>query len=307
MIPAFPDVRPVEVGDAPLLRDALGRSPRTACEFSFANFIIWRDFDHPAITALNGNICIRIDPPDEPPFFLEPLGERDLPQTVEALMRAAGRISRASPAFASRLCAGEYHLRPLPDHFDYLYRTRELAELKGRRYDGKRNHIKQLMRRHPAYHSRALERGDVAEVLDLFGEWSRHRRADNRPGAKLPELAYRCQRRAVERAFEHYEELGLMGEALVVEGRLVGFLLGSAERDEMAYIHLSYTRPGVPGAFQTLLWEACRKTFSRYEHLNLEQDLGMTGLRKTKQSYYPLRLEEKLEIRRQEKEGESMR
>lgn len=49
-----------------------------------------------------------------------------------------------------------------------------------------------------------------------------------------------------------------------------------------------------------MLWEACRNTFSEFEFVNLEQDLGLPGLRKIKNSYHPIRLEEKFEIVRNE-------
>jgi hypothetical protein len=75
-----------------------------------------------------------------------------------------------------------------------------------------------------------------------------------------------------------------------------GFILGSRLNPETASVHFQYGDPSLRGISQTLLWEACNKTFSSFKYINLEQDLGIPGLRKAKLSYYPLRLEKKFEI-----------
>ena len=113
----------------------------------------------------------------------------------------------------------------------------------------------------------------------------------------MPYFSRDCQRRALERALRDYERLGLSGGALVVRGELLGFIIASVGRAESAVVHFQYADAEVPGTYQALLWEACRRLFSGCAYVNLEEDLGVPGLRKTKLSYQPLRLEEKYEVR----------
>lgn len=298
MPPQFPEFREFSLSDRELFEKASGPCPRAACEYSFANLVIWRDFDRPMVTSINENLCVLLRPPVGDPFFLEPLGSNDIFETVEACIMHAGRVSRVSPLLAESLGGNGYGVRPIPEHFDYLYRTSELAELKGRRFDGKRNHIRRLQERYPRMEYAALSRDDSAAALFLFDEWQKFREARGPVFGALPALAYSCQRASVARLFESFDELEILGGKLLVDGDMAGFIAGSASGPDVACVHFCYSRPGFPGAFPLMLKEACGKTFSHFEQVNLEQDLGLAGLRKNKMSFYPFRLEEKFEISR---------
>ena len=184
----------------------------------------------------------------------------------------------------------------MPQHYDYVYRVADMAELKGRRYDGKRNHIKRMRRHHPVYTYGPLEREDRDAALALFEAWCAARPAIRGGEGRPEDLEYECQRKSLWRAFEAYEALGLVGGALRIDGALAGFVIASELTPEMACVHLEYHRPDVPGLAQTLLWESCRSTFAEFTYVNLEQDLGIEGLRRHKSSYHPVRMEEKFEV-----------
>jgi hypothetical protein len=61
-------------------------------------------------------------------------------------------------------------------------------------------------------------------------------------------------------------------------------------------VHFQYANAELSGIYQVLLRDACRHLFAGCTYVNLEEDLGIVGLRRTKLSYLPLRLEEKYEI-----------
>lgn len=292
--PEFPEFESLEPCHRCLFERYARTVRRDTCEFAFANLMIWRDFDRPTFTSMGGSLCIRIDPLVGRPFFLEPLGSNEVSEAVRACICHTGKVSMASSGLVSLLGGNGFRIRPLPEHFDYIYRTKDIAEMKGRRFDGKRNHIKRMRRLHPSCEYVELGESDAEGAIGLFDEWARAKR--ERGGGLLPRLAYECQRDSVRRAFEYFDELGLMGGALVIDGVMAGFIVGSRLRDDMACAHLCYARPGIAGAFPTLLQEACRRTLAQFELINLEQDMGLAGLRKNKLSFHPLRVEEKFEI-----------
>jgi len=295
MIPEFPELKPLESHDHPMLVDLLGRVAPAICDLSPANLYIWRDCEAPSLTRIGDNLCILVEPHLEPAYFLEPVGGSRREDAVRACLTRAERVSRVARPLADSLSPQEFDVRPLRDHFDYVYRTESLAELKGKKFDGKRNQIRKFTSSFPDFEFRPLDTSQFMGAMELFGKWA-ERRGSAGEGSR-PSFSNECQRHALERAFHDYELLGLVGGAIIVRGELQGFIMASLGQAESATVHFLYANAEVPGIYQVLLWEACRRLFTGCVYVNLEEDLGVPGLRKTKLSYLPLRLEEKYEIR----------
>ena len=287
-IPPHSYYKKLTIDDSSLLQELFRKYPKNICELSMNNLFLWEDFDRPQLTIINNNLCVLISPLNEPPYFLEPLGEERLLETANVCLNLTGRLSRATKDFVALLPPKIYQVKPLRDHFDYIYEIKELRELKGKKYDGKRNHIKNFQTSYPGYKTSHLTASRAKEVLALFDKWCE--------GKKQTELSYRAQRNAIGKVFYYFDKLSFSGLLVSVNDQMIGFIIGSELTPAMATVHFQYTDPAFAGASQFVLWEACRSLFNKYELINLEQDLGIEGLRKAKLSYQPLRLEEKFEV-----------
>ncbi len=292
MIPEYPKFKPLDLKDQELILEHLGMFRRNICELCPGNIYVWQEFDKTRLTMINQDLCLLLSPANESPFFLEPLGRNKLKDTVDICLKFAKRISRASEDFVSLFPPGSYKITPLRDHFDYLYLRQELAELKGKKFDGKRNHIKKFKSRFPQYEFVPLNEDHKKEALDLFERWF----AARKESRYFPKFSHGAQKKVLETAFSDFTGLNLLGGAILADGSLKGFMIGSQLNSETVSAHFSYADPDIMGGPQTLLFEACNKTFSSYKYVNLEQDLGIPGLRKAKLSYYPIKLEKKFEI-----------
>lgn len=293
MLPEYPNFKSLEFEDLSIIHKHLVHHPAKICEFSLTNLFIWKDFDHPKLTMINKNLCILVTPPNEPSYFLEPIGNHKILDTIKVCLEDAGKMSRLSEEFMFKLNLEEYHVSCLRDQFDYVYETKAFAELKGRKFDGKRNHIKNFKARHPDCEYRELTSEDKDKALKLFETWFKIRKESRH----FPKLAYTSQKHAVEKAFQYFDELKLLGGAIFIDKEIIGFTIASPLNKDTLSIHFHYGDPGLRGISQTLWWEAANKTYAKHKYLNLEQDLGIPGLRKSKLSYYPLRLEKKFEIK----------
>ena len=294
MIPAYPACKPLELADRPWIKKHLRASSREICELTLGNLFIWQDFDRTEVTCVNRNICLKVNARNGETYFLEPLGRNKLLETVEILLRSGGRLSRVSAGFAALLPKEYYRLLPLRDQFDYIYLRSDLAELKGRKFDGKRNHLKRFRTAHPAYIYKPLDRSLQTDALTLFTSWFQARKETQ----YFKRLAYPAQKNALLSAFANFQELHLCGGALYVDNALKAFTIGSSLNPATVSVHFLYADPALHGVFQATLWEASNKTYRDFKYLDLEQDLGIPGLRTSKLSYQPLRLEEKLEVKK---------
>jgi hypothetical protein len=298
MIPVYPKFKPVRVKDKDIISNCFNTVPRRICELSFPNLIIWGKFDRPQYTYINKNLCILISSVNEPPYFLEPLSKNKPMETLEICLEYAGRLSRLSEDYASEVAKDKFEIAELRNQFDYIYVRSDLAELKGKKFDGKRNHIKRFLSNYPDYQFVPLSKGSKKDAVDLFNKWFEIRKESK----FYPKLAYTAQKEAIELAFDNYDGLSLLGGGIILKGILKGFILGSKLNKEMVSSHFSYGDPEIAGISQMLLWEACNKAFSEYPYVDLEQDIGIPGLRSAKLSYHPMKLEKKYEIApRQEK------
>lgn len=297
MIPDYPALEPLGLGDLDALAEAYRAFAPGTCDASPVNLVIWQDCQKPALTRIHGNLCVLLCSHAEPPYFLEPYGANNLRETLRTCLEYIGMVSRVQARTLAGLPQAEFEVRPQRDTFDYIYRVQALAELKGKSFDGKRNHIRKFVRNHPDYEFRLMDPSLLHAAAELFEAWASARENGRSGTLAAGSLNHDCQRRALERAFAEYTRLGLIGGALLVRSAMQGFIVASPGAGDTAIVHFSYANPELQGVYQTLLWEACRRLFHPFTYLNLEEDMGIPGLRKTKLSWHPLKLEEKFCIK----------
>ena len=90
-----------------------------------------------------------------------------------------------------------------------------------------------------------------------------------------------------ESALTHFEDLGFQGGAIVIDSRLEAFSLGEALNENTAVIHIEKANPDIPGLYAAMNQRFCQNAWPSMDFINREQDLGLEGLRKAKESYHP--------------------
>ena len=284
--PAFPDLKPVGLEDQPVFAEYLDREPSEVCELNFANVFIWKDSEHPRWTILNGSLCVMVEPDFEDPYFLPPVGGERVPETIAACLALAPRLSRVPEAFVRRFGAG-FRVEEDPNNFDYLYRVEDLAELKGKRYDGKRNRIRKFESTF-AHEYHTLMRADVPGCVRLLEDWFE--------GKLNGDPCMRGEKKAIVQALASFERLGLKGGVVKVGGRVEAFTVGGRLAPDMAVIPIEIANPGLVGLAQWINREFVRREWSGYRLVNREQDVGLEGLRRAKLSYQPAGLVKKYNL-----------
>lgn len=288
--PAFPVLKPVSLEDRPILKEHLERAALGPCEMSFANIFIWRGSEHPRWTLLNGNLCVLVEPDFEPPYVLPPVGGADLERTVEACLTLAPRLSRV-PEDMARSLAATFRVEEDPGNFDYLYRVEDLAGLKGKRYDGKRNRVRKFESTF-AHEYHPLTPAEVPGCVRLLEDWFEEKRNGD-PYMQAEKLA-------IYEALEAFEPLGVKGGVVKVGGRVEAFTLGDRLTADTAVIPIEIANPGLVGLAQWINREFVRREWPGFAFVNREQDMGVPGLRQAKSSYYPHRLLKKFNVTRRD-------
>ncbi len=285
--PRFPEFKIIGLEDKEFISGFIRQFPSEACEMNFANIFIWRNSEHPKLTTINGNLCILCEPSLEPAYFLPPLGDIRIRETIELCLEFSPRLSRVPEAFVEQYCQG-LSSEPDPDNFDYIYLASDLCHLQGKRYDGKRNRIKKFERNH-TYRYLQLSADHVDLCRGLLEKWAREKEAQNQPVGS-------DQKAAIMEALTHFQDLDLRGGGIEVEGRLEAFSIGSPLNTTTAVIHIEIANPAYEGLSQLVNREFVRHAWAEYQFINREQDMGIAGLRRAKMSYHPHHLLKKYNV-----------
>jgi hypothetical protein len=162
---------------------------------------------------------------------------------------------------------------------DYIYLTEDLIKLEGRKYHRKRNHIKQFKEK-VSYRYIPLTSEWISECLRLETEWCDLRHCEAVPGLFNESMA-------IKEAFTHFEELGLKGGTILINGKVEAFTLGEPLNRDTAVIHIEKANSAYEGLYSLINQAFLENQWSGYTYVNREQDLGEEGLRKAKESYFP--------------------
>ncbi|MCX6844338.1 MAG: phosphatidylglycerol lysyltransferase domain-containing protein [candidate division WOR-3 bacterium] len=137
---------------------------------------------------------------------------------------------------------------------------------------------------------RQINAGNVPDCLALETSWCNLRHCDMDPG-----LA--AEQRAIAACFENWEQFSLIGGAVVVEGRIEAFAIGERLNSTTAVVHFEKANPELRGMYQLINQWFSRNELSEYAYVNREQDPGIEGLRKAKESYHPRHMVRKFTVR----------
>jgi len=200
------------------------------------------------------------------------LGYREFRYVPQQWLDSAGR-GEAEKLFVVREEDG-FH--------DYIYEREALASLGGRRYAKKRNLIAQFEKTYGASAAVGAMKGAcLKSCLDLFDHWERSR------GAAMD--ISKCERKAIANALASFRELEMSGVAVEIGGRLAGFAFGSRVNDDTWALNFEKADIAYKGLYQFLDREAARSVPASYQFIDKENDLGLAGLKKAKESYFPCR------------------
>lgn len=286
-LPRFPEFKLVGLEDRETMENFFSLFPPDICELNFPNIFIWRHSEHPKWTTINGNLCILCEPAGEPAYFLPPVGEKLIRETVEVCLDFSPRLSRVPESFLEKYSHGLAHEEDR-NNFDYVYQASDLIYLRGKKFDGKRNRIRKLERNH-SYRYIQLSFEHLLSCRSLLDEWAKEKAQQGQPLSE-------GQSTAILEALRHFQALGLVGGAIEVEGRLEAFSIGSRLNANTAVIHIEIANPSYDGLSQLINREFIRDAWSDCQFINREQDAGIPGLRRAKMSYHPHHLVKKYNI-----------
>lgn len=296
------DWKEITIGDKTKIEEKICASGCHGADYSFANLFIWRKAYKPLIAYCDDRLLVGMP---QWKVYAYPKGGGDVRGSIELLLDEAhssgsklvirGLTDKTLKEFLP-LYGDRFEISEDRDNADYIYSVDKLCDLPGRHLSSKRNHIKHFERNGEwEFHKIAA---DSCCMYTSCGRGGGSRMSSIDEARAFVDSFYRekndpeleAEASAIEEMFRNYKELGFLGGMLYQNGEAVAFTAGTRLDNEVFDTHFEKAMPGAEGAYTMVNREFARLVhgeFPEIQYFNREEDMGLEGLRRAKESYHP--------------------
>lgn len=268
------------------LQNILTEAQPMSCEYALSNIIGWSTHYGAQIAEVEDCLVAKIKKNE---VFGFPKGQNweaallslkkqyDYPSFYGLTLEEKEKLESVFPS--------EYTFYPSRNSFDYIYRVAELANLTGKKYHSKRNHISYFKKNYE-WSYEMMNEDNLNECISMNEKWYENN-VDKDPEGIAAE------RQVLNLCFSNFNIFRFIGGVLRVNNEVVAFTFGEELNKNTFVTHFEKAYAEIRGAYPMINNQFALNTISDYEFVNREDDIGSEGLRKAKLSYYPEILLEK--------------
>ena len=300
MISQFPQFQLLTSTTYPHVESALRRFPPYSA-FNPYGMWSWNTDGKLKICTLAGNMVFRFANFLDGTLFYSFIGDNEPDLTAATLIRRS-MAERLEPALylvpesvANCLDPAVFDRQEDPDHFDYILSVDALCAFEGHPFAAKRAKLRKFLRRFGQAVFKIVDFDDpkvVQDCKELFWNWwkAKHERTG---------LNYSREFEAFTRCIDARRKVDLFVAGVYVYGALRAFCVCQIGQNGFAFGHfVKADTEGFPYISVFLKHKVAQELATRgIKYLNIEQDLGIPGLRAEKMSYRPCHMLKKYVVR----------
>lgn len=284
------EFKKAELADKMWVDECLLHCESYNCECTFGNLFIWSTSYFTRICHYKDFLIIRWGREPEDYSYSVPIGQGDFREALDAIIATCideghpFQIYGITEPYIAKIksCYDDDKFTFTFDdgNFDYIYSVEKMASLSGKKYHSKRNHISNFKRTYPDWSFETIDESNIDECIALHTKWIEEKDENDSD--------YSFEFEAVLNSFQYFKELELVGGLIRVDGEVVAYTVGEGMKNGKCFVtHFEKAPPEMNGAYTIINQEFTKNCLMSYEWVNREEDLGLEGLRKAKQSYYP--------------------
>ncbi len=193
------DFQPLSLDQQSLCRAHLACGGKRGCEYNFTNLYLW---GRQKAAFVEGHLVI-FSQYGRQSFYLFPVGCNDKKAVLSALIEDAkqrgiacrfGGMTHDDCALLVKLFPGQFRYHFDRDSFDYVYAIEDLAELKGKKYQKKRNHLNRFRQSFPDHSFVPITKDILPAVSQMVENWYALRQQEQ------PHMDFHMERAALAKA-----------------------------------------------------------------------------------------------------------
>jgi len=296
--------KPIEIIHKALFDEYFQKYPPEISELTFTNLFMWRNYYNFLFIEYEGHLILYSNDylknrrkPINPEsrdyiYFFPPIGpEPD--KIIIGLFENLGNVEvhRVPEEICAKLKENNkfsiLNLDCLEDrnNWDYVHNKEEILNLAGNKYRQNRRWLQKFLDNYN-YDFQLLTGNLVEKCKELQLEWCIMR-------ACTEDESLEAEQEAIYEALNNFGTLGFNGGLLCVDDKCAAYTFGEMLNNKTLVIHIEKAHMEYDGAYQAVnnffLKNCCLDSI----YVNREQDLGIEGLRRAKESYKPIRMVKK--------------
>lgn len=294
----------LSISDRDWMMEILQKEGTLSADFSFGNLFMWLGQKGIYVTRIKDRLIMKFGTGWNTRFYF-PVGSGPLEPAIAFIYENAKKegapiriesVTDESKALLEKSFPGKFEFFEKRDSFDYIYEAETFTEMRGKKLHAKRNFCNRFEKNYD-WSFEQLEKRHLPYCLRILADWQ------NEMGPATEEM--KMEHSAIIRGFMRYDELNFLGGVLRADGEIIAFTIGEKIRSDCFDIHFEKASSEIAGAYPMIAREFARFAVNKYPEIKLfnrEEDMGVEGLRKAKESFYPLYLLKKYRVREQKHE-----
>ena len=279
------DFHPITIEDREIFSRIFSKNPIQHSENTFATLFCWRKYGNYTLCEHKGSLIIKGETENYCSYRF-PLGSPD-DSTIQATITLAMELENNAPFIILEPWQYDWMVKNRPDltikpdrdFFDYVYRTDLLATLPGQDYLSMRKHLNKFRKKCPST-VEVITDTNMDEVMTFLDKWCQQRECD-----KYTILKH--EKEAIREAVDHFDEIGLSGISVNPRGEIGAIAIFEELNPTTAVVHYEKGLPDCDGIYKEVNLQTAFSLRDQYTYINRESDMGIPGLRESKERYHP--------------------
>lgn len=223
--------------------------------------------------------------------YLAPMGAGDLFTAFRTIFEDAHAYHKKVKFFTLTEETSKYLQNKFPGQFqisedidlaEYIYTCDSMGSFAGSKLSKMRWEVNRFWK---LFGDRAkvsvIQESDFADILDYEQMWLEQNLKTHDMEALLREA------RTIKKQIDHYRKLQLSGVVIRIDGVVRGYGYGTRLSEEYYDALIEKGDRDIPHIYKVLRQESVKKCAMDCTYVNMEEDVGVPGLRAIKSSYHP--------------------
>ena len=277
----FCATRPILLTDRTRIDDLYAKYGHGDSAHAFPSLYLWQRDMGLALALRESVYTVRCHWKGEGAWFFPVGSDAEKAACIEALLENGLQsfcyVTEADAEFLEQRFPGAFRISEVPGDSEYLYDRREMFEMPGKRFEKIRNLYRRLEREHTIT-AQVITKSTLGAAQSVEAAWQP--RSDTRRTFQ--------EHGAIECMLQDCMTLGMRGVLLMLDATPWAVAAGYPLTDTVFDCCLMKARKNLPGVTEHVRAALAQSLPENIKTVNLEEDLGLEGLRCTKTRFRPI-------------------